>query len=176
MLAERWARRGAHGVRIAACGAMILTLVASGCGTADQVGLLSGRVVRVLDGDTIVVAGVGTVRYLGVDTPELHHPRKPVERFAARAAVFNRRLVAGVDVRLETDREVHDAYGRTLAYVYVGRVMVNAALVRAGMAESFAFAPNTTHKDLFEDHEADARTAGRGQSGPLEGGPPYGVP
>ena len=57
---------------------MILTLVASGCGTGDEVGVLSGRVVRVLDGDTIVVAGVGTVRYLGVDTHELHHPRKPV--------------------------------------------------------------------------------------------------
>ena len=176
MLAERWARRGAHGVRIAACGAMILTLVASGCGTGDEVGVLSGRVVRVLDGDTIVVAGVGTVRYLGVDTPELHHPRKPVERFAARAAVFNRRLVADVDVRLETDREVHDAYGRMLAYVYVGRLMVNAELVRAGMAESFAFVPNTTHKEQFDHLEADARAAGRGRWGPLEGGPPYGVP
>ena len=94
----------------------------------------------------------------------------------------SRRLFSALDKahgearRLETDREVHDAYGRTLAYVYVGRVMVNAALVRAGMAESFAFAPNTTHKDLFDDLEADARTAGRGQWGPLEGGPPYGVP
>jgi micrococcal nuclease len=133
-------------------------------------------VVRVLDGDTIVVDGVGTVRYLGIDTPELHHPRKPVERFAARAAAFNRALVDGREVRLVTDREDHDAYGRLLAYVYVGDVMVNAELVRAGDAESFAFEPNTLHKDLFDRLEDEARDAHRGQWGPLEGGPPYGTP
>ena len=41
------------------------------------------RVVQVLDGDTIVVRRAGgvdeTIRLLGVDTPETHHPRKPVQ-------------------------------------------------------------------------------------------------
>ncbi len=155
---------------------MILTLVAVGCGSPGEMSVRSGRVVRVLDGDTIVVAGVGTVRYLGIDTPELHHPRKPQQRFAARAAAANRALVAGRDVRLETDREMRDAYGRLLAYVYVGQRMVNADLVRQGMAETFAFAPNTLHKEMFDQVERDARGARRGQWGPLEGGPPYGVP
>ena len=155
---------------------MILTLVALGCGGSRSGSVAGGRVVRVLDGDTIEVAGVGTVRYLGIDTPELHHPRKPVERFAARAASFNRALVAGRVVRLETDRESRDAYGRLLAYVYVGDVFVNAELVRAGMAESFAFVPNTLHRNLFDRLERDARAAARGQWGPQEGGPPYGVP
>lgn len=155
---------------------MILTLVAVGCGGSDTASVQGGRVVRVLDGDTIEVAGVGTVRYLGIDTPELHHPRKPVERFAARAAALNRAMVAGRVVRLETDREPRDAYGRLLAYVYAGDVFVNAELVRAGMAESFAFAPNTLHRELFDRLERDARAAARGQWGPLEGGPPYGVP
>ena len=133
-----------------------------------------GRVQAVVDGDTIVVQGVGTVRYLGIDTPELHHPRKPVERFAARAAAMNRRLVAGHLVRLETDVEERDAYGRLLAYVYVGPVMVNARLVADGMAEQYPFAPNTRHRAYFARLEREAMRMRRGQWGPAEGGPPWG--
>ena len=176
MVAERGAFRGVWGTRIAACGAMILTFVTSGCALTPSGPARTGKVVHVLDGDTIVVDGVGTVRYLGIDTPELHHPRKPVERFAARAAAANRAMVEGREVRLVTDREERDAYGRLLAYVYVGDTMVNAELMRGGYAESFAFAPNTLHKDLFDRLEQQARAAGRGQWGPLEGGPPYGTP
>lgn len=119
-----------------------------------------------LDGDTIAVAGVGAVRYLGIDTPELHHPRKPVERFAAR--------VAGRTVRLDTDVEERDAHGRLLAYVDAGDDMVNARLVAEGMAEQYPFAPSTLHKDHFARLERRAMRACRGQRGPAEGGPPRG--
>ena len=61
-------------------------------------------------------------------------------------------------------------------YVYVGNTMVNAELVRAGFAESFAFEPNTLHKGLFDRLEREAREARRGQWGADEGGPPYGAP
>lgn len=154
---------------------MIGTFAAGGCGN-PPVAIRAGMVVEVLDGDTIVVDGVGTVRYLGVDTPELHHPRKPVERFAARAAAMNRRLVAGRRVRLETDVEERDAYGRLLAYVYVGDVMVNARLVAEGAAEQFPFEPNTRHRATFERLERTAMRQRRGQWGPAEGGPPWGSP
>lgn len=153
---------------------MIATLGTAGCGN-PPIAIRSGTVVSVLDGDTIVVEGVGTVRYLGIDTPELHHPRKPVERFAARAAALNRRLVAGRTVRLETDVEERDAYGRLLAYVYVGDVMVNARLVAEGAAEQFPFPPNTLHRAEFARLEREARQRRRGQWGPVEGGPPWGT-
>ena len=39
---------------------------------------------RVVDGDTIVVRGVGRVRLIGVDTPETVDPRRPVEVFGYR--------------------------------------------------------------------------------------------
>ena len=155
---------------------MIATLVTVGCGTPDAPATRSGRVVRVIDGDTIVVQGVGTVRYIGIDTPELHHPRRPVERFAARAAAMNRALVAGRTVRLETDVEERDVHGRLLAYVYVGDVMVNLRLVAQGAAEAFPFPPNTLHGDEFSRLQGEAMRTGRGQWGPAEGGPPWGVP
>jgi micrococcal nuclease len=45
----------------------------------------SVQVSRAIDGDTIVVRApnghTDTVRILGVDTPETHHPRKPVQCF-----------------------------------------------------------------------------------------------
>jgi len=153
---------------------MIATLFTAGCGSSGEQATRSGRVVRVLDGDTVVVQGVGTVRYIGIDTPELHHPRKPVERFAARAAQMNRRMVQGRVVRLATDVEERDVHGRLLAYVYVGEVMVNARLVALGAAEQFPFPPNTLHKDEFARLERQAIRARRGQWGPAEGGPPWG--
>ncbi len=132
--------------------------------------------VRALDGDTIVVAGVGPVRYLGVDTPELHHPSKPVERFARRAAAANARMVLGRTVRLVPDRERRDRYGRLLAYVYVGPTMINAELVRRGLARAYPFAPNTSHAAQFARLEREARARGRGLWGPAEGGLPWGRP
>ena len=153
---------------------MIATLALVGCARDVTTAIQTGRVVAVLDGDTVVVEGVGTVRYVGIDTPELHHPRRPVERFAARATTINRRLVLGRAVRLETDVEPRDAYGRLLAYVYVGEVMVNAEMVRRGAAEQYPFPPNTRHRAMFARLEARAMREGRGQWGPAEGGPPWG--
>ena len=49
-------------------------------------------VTRVVDGDTIVVEGVGSVRLIGVDTPETVDPRKPVQLFGKEASEFTSRM------------------------------------------------------------------------------------
>ena len=82
------------------------------------------RVVEVLDGDTIVVARGNrrdTIRLLGIDTPETHHPTKPVQCFGPEASEYTTRRLSGQRVRLEDDVETHDIYGRHLAYVYLAR-------------------------------------------------------
>ncbi len=90
---------------------------------ASQGDSASVQVVRVIDGDTIQVCCVFgdrvTVRYIGVDTPETHHPMRGVERYGMEAAEANRKLVDGKTVRLEFDVQQLDKYGRTLAYVYL---------------------------------------------------------
>ena len=136
----------------------------------------TGVVTEVVDGDTIVVQGVGTVRYVGIDTPELHHPRKPLQRLARRASEENRRLVAGRRVRIVLDREARDRYGRLLGYIYVGDVMVNEVLVRRGYARTLTIPPNTAHAATFAMLERSARQARIGLWGPSEGGPPWGAP
>lgn len=120
------------------------------------------KVLRVVDGDTIVVERFGHVRYIGVDTPETKHPRKPVQRYGQEATAANRELVLGRTVALEFDVQRQDRYGRTLAYVYVDRTFVNAALIESGYAQVATFPPNVRYVQLFRSLQAKARVAGTG--------------
>lgn len=130
-----------------------------------RLGGTPAMVTRIVDGDTVEVAlpgGVQDVRYIGIDTPESVAPGQPVECFAKRASAFNERLVAGERVVLVFDDERRDRYGRLLAYVHVGRVFVNAELVRRGFARTLTILPNTDHLELFDRLEQRAGNAGRG--------------
>ena len=126
---------------------------------------IEGTVVRVVDGDTIHVKlgeRVEKVRYIGVNTPEIHHPTRGEEPGGREAAELNRRFVAGRRVRLELDVRARDRHGRLLAYVFVGDLMVNAELVRLGYAQVMTVPPNVKHQELFVKLQREARDAGRG--------------
>lgn len=126
---------------------------------------LEGVVVRIVDGDTIHVQladRVEKVRYIGVNTPEVHHPRKGEEPGGRAAAAVNRALVSGRHVRLALDVQSRDRHGRLLAYVWVDDTMVNAELVRRGFAQVMTVPPNVHHQSLFLKLQREAREAGRG--------------
>jgi micrococcal nuclease len=131
---------------------------------------LRGRVVRTVDGDTIQVrlaSGVEKVRYIGIDTPEVHHPTRGEEPGGRAATEVNRRLVGNRAVRLEPDVQARDHYGRLLAYVWVtgpdgAEIMVNAELVRLGYAAVLTVPPNVRHAELFRKLAAEAREQHRG--------------
>ena len=136
-------------------------------GSSERGRTSAGRVVRVVDGDTIHVRVDGrreSVRYIGVDTPESVKPGAPVECFAKRASAFNRRLIGGERVRLVLDAEPRDRYGRLLAYVYRVRDgrFVNATLVRRGYAQPLTIPPNVAHAEELRRLGSAARRAGRG--------------
>ena len=133
----------------------LLLLLLTGCSVPPD----TARVTRVIDGDTITIAGGYKVRYIGIDTPEIY-PR--IEAFGIEAWQANRELVEGKEVRLERDVTETDRYGRLLRYVYVDDIFVNAELVRLGLARSKAYPPDTKYQDLLEEMEAEAREAGRG--------------
>ena len=117
---------------------------------------------RVVDGDTIIVRGIGRVRLIGVDTPETVHPGRPVEFFGKEASAFTRRLVDGKRVRLEYDQQRTDRYGRTLAYVHLpDGTFVNAEIIRRGYGHAYTRFP-FRHLDRFRGLERDALRAGRG--------------
>src|SRR5258706_4066907 len=101
---------------------------------------LTGTVIRTVDGDTVWVrlaGGVEKVRYIGIDTPEIHHPTRGEEPGGRAATEINRGLVGDRPVRLEPDLQLRDRYGRLLAYVWVRRAdcdeaIGNAELLRPG--------------------------------------------
>lgn len=118
--------------------------------------------VRVIDGDTIELAGGERVRLIGVDTPESVDPRRPVERFGKEASEFTRRLAEGKSVRLEYDEETRDQYGRTLAYIYLpDGTLLNAEIIRQGYGYAYTrFAYRRAEE--FVRLEREAREHGRG--------------
>ncbi len=133
----------------------------------------TARVVRVVDGDTIVIdRGLGNerVRYIGIDTPESVKPNTPVEFMAKEALAANEALVAGREVVLERDVSNTDRYDRLLRYIWLregdGWVLVNLELVRRGFAHVATYPPDVRWTDRFLVGQQEAREAGRGLWGP----------
>ena len=126
---------------------------------------LDTTVDRVIDGDTLIVAGGHHIRLIGVDTPETKDPRRPVQCFGQEASAFLTDLLpTGTGVRLVGDVEARDVYDRTLAYAYrlPDGLFVNADLVRQGFARLLTIPPNVAHTDEFVVLAQQAREAGRG--------------
>lgn len=130
---------------------------------------------RVVDGDTVVLQDVGTVRLIGVDTPETQDPREPVQHFGLEAATFLRSLLDGQTVRLDYDEQRRDSYQRTLAYLYLADgTFVNREIIRQGYGHAYVTHP-FRYLDDFRAAEAEAREAGRGLWAPIETQPAKGA-
>jgi micrococcal nuclease len=117
-------------------------------------------VTRVVDGDTVEVRlgdRVETVRYIGINTPEIHHPTRGGEPYRDAARAANQQLVEGRTVRLVLDVQPRDRDGRLLAYVYVDGQLVNAELVRSGYAEAATYPPNVKHHAELVELQRRAR-------------------
>lgn len=119
-------------------------------------------VVRVVDGDTVVLSGLGSTRLIGVDTPEVHGG---AECFGREASAFARRLLKpGATVRFVPGEERRDRYGRRLVYLWLsdGRSF-NAMLAEGGYARPLVIAPNDRYAKRLRALARKARRGGRGQ-------------
>lgn len=135
----------------------------------------SATVIRVVDGDTVVVNVDGNefkIRMIGVDTPETVHPSKPVEYYSKEASDFTKsQLVEGSQIYLEKDVSDVDRYGRLLRYVWLelpsdldnpsiedmNTLMFNSILVSNGYAQLSTFPPDVKYQEHFSALEKDAR-------------------
>lgn len=137
----------------------------------------TGVVVDVVDGDTIDVLVDGVelrVRYIGMDTPEVH---SGVEWLGPEASTANARLVEGKEVVLEKDVSETDQFGRALRYVWVRDggdwLLVNLELIRLGYAQVSTFPPDVKYVDaIYLPAQEEARDSGIG----MWGVPPTPVP
>jgi micrococcal nuclease len=117
---------------------------------------ISGRVVRVIDGDPLVLLIPGhtqeRIRLAGIDCPE----RK--QAFGTRAKQALARRVAGKEVAVEWEKR--DRYGRIVGKVIVDGRDVDLALVREGMCwwyRKYAHEQTPADRGLYENAEAKAR-------------------
>jgi len=130
-----------------------------------EVELTVRQVMRVVDGDTLILSPNDKVRLIGVDTPETVHPKKMVECYGKEAKEYTRSTVAGQKIRLVLDdanagRRHKDRYGRTLGYVYLhDGMMLNAELVRRGFAHAYTRFP---FRYLVEFRRLEQEARGRG--------------
>lgn len=126
------------------------------------------KVVRVIDGDTVELETGETLRYIGIDTPETKHPKKPVQCYGEEAYQVNKKLVEGKSVRIEKDVSNVDKYKRLLRYVYISTqaspsgILVNDYLVRNGFAFATTFPPDVAMADQFLEAQRIARVNNRG--------------
>jgi micrococcal nuclease len=122
---------------------------------------VEARVVKHTDGDTLWLSGIGKVRLIGVDTPEVY---RGVECYGREASGFVRRLLPlGGRVTYSLGVEQRDRYGRALAYVYTERGrFVNMALVRRGYAQPMTIPPNDEFAGRFVAAARRARARGVG--------------
>ena len=131
---------------------------------------MRSMIVRVVDGDTVVVrfddgGKDERVRLIGIDTPETVKPNSPVECFGPEASAFTKQLLEeGTPVLVERDVEARDDYGRLLGYIYRSSdgMFVNLEIVAQGYAALLTYPPNIAHVDEFKAAAKAARTANLG--------------
>ena len=141
----------------------MLTIVACGTSTEPLPDGATGRVVAVIDGDTIYVrigSHVERIRLVGIDTPETKKPDTPVQCFGPEATQHTHDLLPdGTAVVVLRDKEARDAYGRLLGYVvrFDDGLFVNRDIIANGFARPLSISPNTTFSDEFARLASTAR-------------------
>lgn len=144
------------------------------CESLDFSRLLKAEVIDHIDGDTVrirvtnppkEVGIVETIRLIGVDTPETVHPRREMEAFGKEASDFTKERLLGKTVYLAFDWDLHDRYGRLLAYIYTAdKKCHNAELIRQGYGHAYTRFPFQFMEE-FRGYEREAREGKKGLFG-----------
>lgn len=116
------------------------------------------KVIRVIDGDTIVIDTGEHIRYIGMNAPEL----ETSECYATEASEINKNLVLGKEIKLVKDISDADKYGRPLRFVYIGDTFVDDYLVKIGAAKVMTVPPDIEFKDQFLSEQSYARRSNLG--------------
>lgn len=135
------------------------------------------RVVRVVDGDTFVVemgvpasatsSGVARpkIRLIGLDTPEVVDPRKPVQCFGREASAKAKEILEGQALRLESDptQGDRDKYGRLLRYAFLrDGTLFNKLMIEEGYGHEYTYNIPYKYQKEFKDAQESAREAKKG--------------
>src|SRR5699024_6441526 len=127
----------------------------------------AAEVVRVVDGDTVIVKSDGDekrVRVLDIDTPETVDPSEPEECLGQEASRFTESVLSpGTPVELQFDHDAHDPYGRDLAVIRFddGKSLAQE-LARRGLGVSFEAGVNDVGIEAVRGAVRGGAARGRG--------------
>ena len=122
---------------------LLATLVVGFAMTRDRIVFTDEEVTSIYDGDTFTIRTVNgakqSVRFRGVDTPELKDPQCEAERVLARQAkeFVVARVRAAQRVTLLDIDKTGDRYGRWLAWVYVDGENLALMTIAAGLGRPY---------------------------------------
>ncbi|PFM41639.1 hypothetical protein COA08_13880 [Bacillus cereus] len=125
--------------------------------------IIKATILDHIDGDTFRVklanGKVEVVRFLCIDTPEVHHPRLGLQPFGLEGVVFTAKYApVGKEVELEIDVGERDKFKRLVAYVWVDGQLLNRMLVERGLARvAYIYQPNTKYVDYLEKTQKKAQ-------------------
>lgn len=127
------------------------------------------RVVKVVDGDTAEIdinGQIKKVRFIGMDTPEVYDPRKPVQCYGREASAKGHELLEGKMVGIEYDQVVgeSDKYGRSLAYIILpSGEIYNQKMIAEGYAHEYTYQDQAyKYQSKFKQAEVSAKSLGLG--------------
>jgi micrococcal nuclease len=139
---------------------VLLTVLLSGCAPPQSSAQQQDNciVARVSDGDSFHCQDGRRVRLIGIDSPQSQ--QRPFGQQARQALV--KLLPPDSVVRLESDIKRADQYGRVLAYVWVGPILANEAMLRAGWAVLYTVPPNVKYVERLQRAQKEARAGNAG--------------
>ena len=166
-----WRAQGWGGIAKIALGLLAISL--TGCGADTPLDTLAqgetGRVVRIIDGDALVLDTGLSVRLVGIEAPvtEWRARGREAEPFADDAKRMLEDMTLGRQVRLVYPGVTRDRYERALAYVRTEdnlgpEIWLNEEMVRLGGARARIYPDTSRLGDRMIRLEAEARAAGRG--------------
>ncbi len=135
------------------------------------------KVVDVIDGDTIKIKRLDggkiegkdkiIVRLIGINTPEVVDPRRPVECFGKEASKYMKSIAEGKVAALEFDlsQDKFDKYDRLLAYVFIKEsgiypnnvLFLNEKMIKEGYAYEYTYNIPYKYQIEFKDLERWSR-------------------
>jgi len=124
----------------------------------------SGRVVAVIDGDTVALEDGREIRLVGLQAPKLGLGRRNFDDWplAPEARTHLEALVLNSDVRLSYGGRREDRYGRLLAHLHLtDGTWVQGAMIAEGMARVYSFSDNRACVEDLLILEREARRADR---------------
>jgi endonuclease YncB( thermonuclease family) len=122
---------------------------------------LTGRVIRIADGDTVTVLDAANVqhriRLQGIDAPESHQAFGTKSKKNLSDMIFDREVMADCD---KTDQ-----YGRLVCKILLDGKDINLEQIKAGMAwhyKEYEREQSPEDRELYARAEDEARAARRG--------------